>query len=248
MRRDSVAGRCSSSAGTSTCAVMMVATPASIAALNGTNSTSRSRSGGCSTSGSSWCESVLVSPCPGKCLPQAATPAPCSAAMIARAEARRPSAASLAERAIADDGILRVGVDVEHRRVVERDADRFQLRGQRPREPLGQRDVAAAPERRHRRPLGERRLQPRDPPAFLIDAAPTAAGPASSRAASNAQLRHLLGLRDVAREQDHAAQSELARERLQLDGKLVAVEAGDQELADLAPQRAGDIAPRFYRG
>ena len=39
MRRDSVAGRFSSSAGMSTCAVMMDATPASIAARNGTNST-----------------------------------------------------------------------------------------------------------------------------------------------------------------------------------------------------------------
>ena len=39
MRLDSVAGRFSSSAGTKTCAVMIVATPASIAALNGTNST-----------------------------------------------------------------------------------------------------------------------------------------------------------------------------------------------------------------
>ena len=42
----------------------------------------------------------------------------------------------LRERAIADHRILRVGVDVEHRRVVERDADGFQLGGQRPREPL----------------------------------------------------------------------------------------------------------------
>ena len=39
MRRDSVAGRSSSSDGTRTCAVMIVATPASIAARNGTNST-----------------------------------------------------------------------------------------------------------------------------------------------------------------------------------------------------------------
>ena len=47
---------------TSTCAVMMNATRASIAALNGANSTARSRSGGCSTIGSSTCESVAVSP------------------------------------------------------------------------------------------------------------------------------------------------------------------------------------------
>ena len=36
-------------------------------------------------------------------------------------------------------GFFGIGVDVEHRRVVERDADRPQLARQRPREPLGQR-------------------------------------------------------------------------------------------------------------
>ena len=39
MRRDSVAGRFSSSAGMNTWAVIIVATPAAMAALNGTNST-----------------------------------------------------------------------------------------------------------------------------------------------------------------------------------------------------------------
>ena len=45
----------------------------------------------------------------------------------------------LGERAIADDRVLRVGVDVEHRRVVERDADRLQLGRERAREALRQR-------------------------------------------------------------------------------------------------------------
>ena len=67
---------------------------------------------------------------PGKCLPQAATPSPCSARMIA-APRRATSLGPLGQRAIADDGILRVGVDVEHGRVVERDADRRQLARQR---------------------------------------------------------------------------------------------------------------------
>ena len=53
IRRDNVAGRFSSSDGTRTCAVMIVATSAATAARNGRNSTSRRRSGGCSTSGSS---------------------------------------------------------------------------------------------------------------------------------------------------------------------------------------------------
>ena len=119
----------------------------------------------------------------------------------------------LRQRAIADDRVLRVGVDVEHRRVVERDADGLQLGGQRAREPLRQRDVAAAAERRHRRPLGERRLQPRDAAAFLIDADPERQLGAPARCASTRQLGDLLGLGDVAGEQDHAAEAELARQR-----------------------------------
>ena len=59
---DSVAGFSSSNDGTSTCAVMMKATPARMASRNGTHSTRRIRSGGCSTSGSSRCESTDVSP------------------------------------------------------------------------------------------------------------------------------------------------------------------------------------------
>ena len=50
----------------------------------------------------------------------------------------------LAERAIADDRILRIRVDVEHRRVVERDADGRQLRGQRLRKLARERGIVAA--------------------------------------------------------------------------------------------------------
>ena len=112
-------------------------------------------------------------------------PSACSAADDRGAEPR-DVLGRLRQRAIADDRVLRVRVDVEHRRVVERDADRPQLGGERAREPLGQRDVAAAAERRHRRPLGERRLQPRDAAALLIDAAPTSGRSGTSRDASNA--------------------------------------------------------------
>ncbi len=83
IRWDSVAGRCSSSEGTSRWPVMMAATPAAIAARNGTKSTACKRSGGLSTRGSSRWESTPVSPCPGKCLPHAARPALCSPWMIA---------------------------------------------------------------------------------------------------------------------------------------------------------------------
>ena len=174
------------------------------------------RSGGCSTSGSSRCESTDVSPCPGKCLPHAATPLSCSRRMIA-APSRATLSASLRQRAVADDRVLRIGVDVEHRRVVERDADGTQLGGQRCGEPPRQRRVAAAPERGHRRPHRERRLQPRHPPALLIDAHPERQ-PRRQRLHVVRELGHLLGRLDVARKEDDAAQRELARERSHLGG------------------------------
>ena len=141
-----------------------------------------------------------------------------------------------AKFAIADDRVLRVGVDVEDRRVIEGNPHRFELGGQRPGKPLGERDVAAPAQRRHRRPFGERRLQAGNAAAFLIDADPRGqVGHEVGRV--EGELRHLLGLDDVAGKQDDAAQTEVPRQRLELDGKRRAVEAGDQQLADLTPQR-----------
>ena len=51
-----------------------------------------------------------------------------------------------------------------------------------------------------------------------------------------AHLRDLLGVGYVAREEDHAAEAELASERAELDGQRVAVEAGDEELTDLSAE------------
>ena len=82
-RGESVAGTSSSSARTRTCAVMIDATPASIALRKGRSSTSSSRERECSTVGISRCESRSVSPWPGKCFAQAATPPPCRPPIIA---------------------------------------------------------------------------------------------------------------------------------------------------------------------
>ena len=60
------------------------------------------------------------------------------------------------ERAIADHRVSRVRMHIKDRRVVERDANSAQLRCQRPREAFRKAEVAAAPERGHRRPFGER--------------------------------------------------------------------------------------------
>src|SRR5439155_11197005 len=48
------------------------------------------------------------------------------------------------------------------------------------------------------------------------------------------KLADLLGVGDVAREENDAAEAELAGERLELDRELMPVEPGDEQLTDLA--------------
>ena len=72
---DIVAGRSSpSTPGTATCAVITASTPASTAMRNGTSSTRSRRSRSAPMTGSSMCESVRVSPWPGKCLAVVSAP------------------------------------------------------------------------------------------------------------------------------------------------------------------------------
>ena len=75
------------------------------------------------------------------------------------------------EGAVADHWILRIGVDVEHRCVIEADAHGQQLLSKRVPETFGKRFglVAGPAQRRHRRPLGKGLLQARHASAFLID-------------------------------------------------------------------------------
>ena len=124
---------------------------------------------------------------------------------------------------------------VQHRRIVERHADRLQLRGKRAREPLRQSDVAAAPESRHGRPFCKRPFQAGDASTLLVDRHPDRQVGHEPRGVEG-QLRHLLGLSDIARKEDHAAQPEFLRERSQLRRNLMTVEAGDQQLANLASE------------
>ena len=150
---------------TTMCAVMIDRTPASIAARNGT-SARWSRS---STDGSARCESTDVSPWPGKCFAHAATPALCSPRTNAET-CRRDERLVRAERADADDRVLRVRVDVGDRREVEVDADGRQLGAHRRRHPLRELDVVDDAER----PVAGirasgRRFEPRDVAALLVD-------------------------------------------------------------------------------
>ena len=129
-------------------------------------------------------------------------------------------------------GILRVRQDVEDRREVERNPDGLELRRERAREPLGQRVVATATERHHRRPDGERRLEPRHPPAFLIDAHPERQL-LRQRLRLARDLGDLIGSDDVAREENDATEIELTRERSEIRRDGIAGEPGNRELADV---------------
>ena len=145
---------------------------------------------------------------------------------------------AIGQRAIADHRVLRVGVNVEHGRVVERDADGVELGRERRREARGEPIALGRPgaaQRDHRRPLGERPLQPRDTPAFLVDADPQR-DLRRERLRLPRQIRDLLGRLDVAREEDDAAEIELARERSGLGRQIVSVESHDRQLSHVATQ------------
>ena len=81
-------------------------------------------------------------------------------------------------------------------------------------------------------------LQPRDAAAFLIDAHPERQL-GRQRLHVVRQLGHLLGRLDVAREEDDAAERELARERSHLGSDGRAGQAADQQLTDVATDGAG---------
>jgi hypothetical protein len=75
-------------------------------------------------------------------------------------------------------------------------------------------------------------LQSSDTATFLIDRHPRRELSAE-RLDLPGDVFDLVGIFDVPLEQDDAANGELARERLELDRKLEAVEARDEQLADL---------------
>jgi len=106
------------------------------------------------------------------------------------------------------------------------------------REALRQFHVAAAAERRHRRPLGERRAFSRAtrPPSWSTDTHGGNSG--SIRGRLEGRLGDLFGLGDVAREQDDATQADSPGQRPQLRWNLVAVEPCNQQLTDLAAKGA----------
>ena len=146
---------------------------------------------------------------------------------------------ALGQRAIANHRVLRVRMDVEHRREVERNPDGLELRRQRARKPRRQRLVAAPSQRLHRRPHRKWRLQPGDAAALLVHAHPQRQL-LRERLRFPGQLRHLIGRDHVAREEDDAAEIELAGERAKIGGNRITGKPGDRELPDVT----ADVAER----
>lgn len=152
---------------------------------------------------------------------------------------------TLTERAVADHGILGIGMNVEDRRKIEGDPDGPQFDGERAGKILGEAIVAALPQRAHRGPFGEGTPQPRDASALLIDRHPQRRLTREPLQIVH-ELGHLLGRLDVAREQDDPADVELARERLQLRRHDRTVEAHHRELTDLTMKMTRHGNPLHY--
>ena len=139
------------------------------------------------------------------------------------------------QRPVPDDMVDRVGrcaLQVHHRGKIEGHPNRRQLVRQPGREPLRQPRLATTAEGRHRRPLGEGRTQPRDPPSLLVDGHPQRYA-ASKVLTFERELGHLLRRLDVSTEQDDAAQIPLSRKRPQLRRHGVSTEPGNHQLSDV---------------
>ena len=122
---DSVEGNAGSpdSAGTATWADIAILAPASIAARNGTNAPASRSSREDRTTPGPWWLSATTSPRPGKCLIEAATPAPCTPRTKA-APSRPTSAGSAPNERIPRLTFSRLRREVEHRGVDHVDAHR----------------------------------------------------------------------------------------------------------------------------
>src|SRR5918999_2898946 len=145
----------------------------------------------------------------------------------------RDSVRLIAQRSIADHRVLRIGMDVQHRRIVQRDSHWRELCRQGTRESFRQRWVITPPQYGHRRPLGEGRPQPSHTATFLVDP-----DPAGQLAAERPQvkcelgnLRRRLNIPKTPKQGD-AAEIELPRERAELNGDIGSSEAPDEQLAD----------------
>ena len=137
------------------------------------------------------------------------------------------------KRAIANDRVARVRMNIEDGSVIERNANRAQLTRHRLRKPNSEPLVIGAPKDGHWRPLRKRCAQSRDATTLLIDGHPCR--PLQSKMPRFVrQLGNLLGRRNVAGEERNPSQIELARERSQLRWNALPIEASDEQLSDVS--------------
>ena len=228
---DSVAGRFSSSAGTSTCAVMIAATPASMAARNGRTRPRAADPAGARPAAARganrcWCRRGPGSACRTRPRPRPAAPGRSPRPSRATSSACSASARSPITGFFGLVWMSRTGAKSSVMPTAL--SSRRQRRG----EPRGERIRPRAPERRHRRPAVKGAFsRATRPPSWSTL---TQAGSSGPSLRLGGQLRDLLRRLDVAREQDDAAQIELARQRAQLRRDRCPGEAGNQQLPDIA--------------
>ena len=149
----------------------------------------------------------------------------------------------LRQSAIPNDRVVHVRQHIENGSVVERNADRAELHGQRLGKPLGEPVARRArpPERNHRRPFGERPLQPRHASALLVHADPQR-NLRGQLLRFARHIRDLIGGFNVPREEDHAAEIELTRKCAHVGMNAVAIEPDNRKLPDVTAK----IAQRHY--
>ena len=193
-----------------------------------------------------------MSPWPGKCLAQAATPPLLQAADHGRAQPA-DQVGVVAERAVADDRVLRVGVHVHDGREVA--ADAAGAGAPRPAPPPSGAPVSSEPMRPSARSGGQTvqgSAQPRDAAALLVDRRRGAAGRARRRGrtacSSRTSSATCSGLVHVAGEEDDVADAEVADEALHVRRGRVPVEADHEPLrrpgGPLLAHRTGVSAPQ----
>ena len=148
------------------------------------------------------------------------------------------------EGAIANYRVVGIGMNIEDRSVVERDADRAQFARERAPETLGQRIRVGAPEHRHWRPARKRFLEAGDAAALLVYADPCGHG-ASERFDVSGQLHDLFRRFDVAAEKDAATQIKFAGERAELRRHGGASKTPNQQLTSVTSKRERHSAQNY---
>ena len=108
-----------------------------------------------------------------------------------------------AEAPVADHWVVGIGVNVQHRRVIQIDIDGAQLGADDPANVTRERFIAGQSDRAHRADMGESRAHPRDAAAFLVDRREKRTLRRKLDVA--AKFGHLRRRYDVAREENCAA-------------------------------------------